>query len=150
MLSRVSKILVAPVIHCKRIAANAKVYDQTLIAGEIALNERFANTPEPPYFAVIFTNKLSSSDEGYAAMGERMYELALAQRGCLGIESTRDVAQFGITVSYWKDEASIAEWKANATHLFAQKMGIDEWYEHYELRVAKIERAYNGPSGRSV
>jgi heme-degrading monooxygenase HmoA len=56
----------------------------------------------------------------------------------------------GITVSYWKDEASVAAWKANTTHLFAQKMGIERWYEHYELRVAKVERAYNGPSGRSV
>lgn len=114
------------------------------------MDERFANTPEPPYFAVIFTNKLSSSDDGYEAMGERMYELALAQPGCLGAESTRDAARLGITISYWKDEASIAAWKANTAHLFAQRMGIDKWYEHYELRVARVERAYNGPSGRSV
>lgn len=123
---------------------------QSLDCRRIALDDRFANTPEPPYYAVIFTNKLSSSDEGYEAMGERMYEMALAQPGCLGAESTRDVARLGITVSYWKDEASIAAWKANTTHLFAQKMGIGKWYEHYELRVAKVERAYSGPSGRSA
>ena len=121
-----------------------------LSAGASTLDDRFANTPKPPYYAVIFTNKLSSSFEGYEAMGERMYELALEQPGCLGAESTRDAARLGITVSYWKDEASIAVWKANATHLFAQKTGIERWYEHYELRVAKVERAYNGPSGRSV
>ncbi|MBT2130405.1 antibiotic biosynthesis monooxygenase family protein [Aliiroseovarius lamellibrachiae] len=54
----------------------------------------------------------------------------------------------GITVSYWKDEASIAAWKAQAKHLVAQKMGIEQWYAHYELRVAKVERAYSGPEGR--
>ena len=28
------------------------------------------------------------------------------------------------------------------------KLGIERWYEHYELRVAKVERAYSGPEGR--
>ena len=77
-----------------------------------------------------------------------MFELALEQPGCFGAESTRDADGLGITVSYWKDEASIAAWKAQAKHLVAQKMGIEQWYAHYELRVAKVERAYSGPEGR--
>jgi hypothetical protein len=24
-------------------------------------------------------------------------------------------------------------------------MGIERWYEHYELRVARVERSYSGP-----
>ena len=55
-----------------------------------------------------------------------------------------------MTVSYWKDEASIQAWKAQSQHMLAQKNGIERWYSHYELRVAKIERAYSGPYGRSV
>ena len=42
---------------------------------------RFANTPEPPYYAVIFTAQRTGSDHGYGAMAERMMELALAQPG---------------------------------------------------------------------
>lgn len=111
---------------------------------------RFAQTPQPPYYAVIFTNRLAASDVGYYEMGELMFAMAQAQEGCLGVESTRDEARIGITVSYWKDEASITAWKANARHLFAQKMGIERWYEHFELRVARVERAYSGPGGRVI
>lgn len=111
---------------------------------------RFANTPEPPYFAVIFTNKLSENDKGYEKMAQRMFDLAMSHPGCIGAESTRDSDGIGITVSYWKDEASIKEWKANTDHIGAQQIGIERWYEHYELRVAKVERAYSGPEGRSV
>ena len=65
------------------------------------MSERFSKTPEPPYYAVIFTSQLSEDDAGYEQMGKRMFELALEQPGCLGAESTRDSDGVGITVSYW-------------------------------------------------
>jgi heme-degrading monooxygenase HmoA len=109
----------------------------------------FATTPEPPYYAVIFTNQRSVTDDsGYAAMADAMTELALQQPGNLGAESARGADGLGITVSYWQDEASIKAWKAVASHLAAQKLGRERWYDHYELRVAKVERAYSGPVGR--
>ena len=114
------------------------------------MNDRFSKTPEPPYYAVIFTNQLSENDAGYHRMGEKMFEMASMQPGCLGAESTRDNDGVGITVSYWKDEESITAWKAKSEHIAAQRMGIERWYEHYELRVAKVERAYSGPTNRSV
>jgi hypothetical protein len=50
-----------------------------------------ASTPEPPYYAVIFTNQRTRGDpEGYAAMADRMLKLALEQPGCLGAETSRD------------------------------------------------------------
>ncbi len=110
----------------------------------------FSKTPEPPYYAVIFTSRLGERDEGYGEMGLALVELAERQPGFLGIEATRGTDNLGITVSYWKDEASILAWKNQTQHLFAQKNGIEKWYEHYELRVAKVERAYSGPNGRSV
>jgi heme-degrading monooxygenase HmoA len=109
---------------------------------------RFAGTPEPPYYAVIFTAQRTAGDHGYGAMADLMVEMALAQPGCLGAESTRDAEGLGITVSYWRDEASIAAWKADAEHLVAQRLGRERWYSHYELRVARVERAYSGPEGR--
>lgn len=112
--------------------------------------EGFANTPAPPYYAVIFTSLLGHNDEGYGAMGEVLVKLAEHQSGYLGIETTRGENRIGITVSYWKDEASILAWKSELKHLLAQKNGIERWYDHYELRVAKVERAYSGPEGRSV
>ncbi|MBV1694467.1 MAG: antibiotic biosynthesis monooxygenase [Hyphomicrobiales bacterium] len=108
----------------------------------------FAQTPAPPYYAVIFTSTRTQGDHGYGAMADRMMELALARPGCLGAESARGDDGLGITVSYWRDEAAIIAWKAEAQHLVAQRLGRERWYEHYELRVCKVERAYSGPEGR--
>lgn len=110
----------------------------------------FATTPPPPYYAVIFTSLLGGNDEGYHAMGEALAKLAESQPGYLGIETTRGQDNLGITVSYWTDEDSILAWKSEIKHLLAQKNGIERWYQHYELRVAKVERAYSGPEGRSI
>ncbi|MCE1205477.1 MAG: antibiotic biosynthesis monooxygenase [Holophagaceae bacterium] len=106
-----------------------------------------ASTPEPPYLAVIFSSQRTEGDQGYGAMADRMVELARAQPGFLGVESARDAEGFGITVSYWKDEASIATWKAHAEHAVAQRLGRDRWYADFQLRVCRVERNY-GKSGR--
>lgn len=99
-----------------------------------------ASTPEPPYVAVIFSSQRTEGDQGYAAMAGRMVELARAQPGFLGVESARDAEGFGITVSYWKDEASVAAWKAHAEHAVAQRLGRDRWYGAFRLRVCRVER----------
>jgi heme-degrading monooxygenase HmoA len=101
---------------------------------------RFAPLPEPPYYAVIFTAQRHDDDQGYGQMAERMVELAARQPGYIGVESTRDEAGLGITVSYWADEAALKNWKQVTEHLLAQKLGKTRWYKHYTLRVAKVER----------
>lgn len=99
-----------------------------------------ADTPEPPYLAVIFTSLRTEGDRGYGAMADRMVELAATQPGFLGIESARDAEGFGITVSYWRDEAAIAAWKANAEHAVAQHLGRQTWYGAFRLRICRVER----------
>jgi heme-degrading monooxygenase HmoA len=108
----------------------------------------FAKGLEPPYYAVIFAAQRVGGDGGYGATADRMVELAQTMPGFLGIESTRSEDGFGITVSYWRDEASIRHWKAHLEHLEAQRQGKAQWYSHYELRVARVDRAYSGPEGR--
>lgn len=112
--------------------------------------ERFAQTPTSGYYAVIFTNTWAPNTDGYEPMAKAMADKALKHPGCLGMESTRDAFGFGITVSYWKDEASILEWKQDSSHVVAQNAGMKRWYDHYELRVAKVERSYSGPVGRTA
>jgi heme-degrading monooxygenase HmoA len=108
----------------------------------------FAITPEPPYYAVIFTAQRKEPDPAYDAMAQAMFDLAAKQPGCLGAEHARDPAGLGITVAYFTDEAAIRAWKQNAEHLAAQRLGIERWYSGYRIRVAKVERAYSGPQGR--
>ena len=102
----------------------------------------FAATPEPPYYAVIFSSTRRGADPGYATTAARMLELASARSGFLGVESSRDSDGFGITVSYWVSLEAIAAWKADLEHLAAQDAGRRLWYAHYELRIARVERAY--------
>lgn len=110
---------------------------------------RFAPMPDPPYWAVIFTAERKDTDPaGYGAMADRMVELAAGRPGFVGVETARGADGFGITVSYWADEASLRDWKEAGEHLLAQKLGKDRWYSHYRLRVARVERAYAGPEGR--
>lgn len=99
-----------------------------------------AITPKPPYYAVIFTSLRSDGDNGYGDMATRMVQLASEQPGFIGIESAREGV--GITVSYWRDLESIKQWKANAEHLVAQKLGHEQWYTSFKTRIAKVERDY--------
>ncbi|WP_308909319.1 antibiotic biosynthesis monooxygenase family protein [Pseudokordiimonas caeni] len=102
-----------------------------------------ARTPEPPYYAVIFSNIRNDAEpDAYAQTAEAMVELAAQQDGYLGVESVRDTEGVGITVSYWRDEAAIKAWKKNADHRAAQAAGQKRWYRAYITRVAKVERTY--------
>jgi heme-degrading monooxygenase HmoA len=104
---------------------------------------RIADTPEPPYYAVIFSSLHGDDTEGYAATAARMEELAELQPGYLGHESVRE--ELGITISYWKDLESIRRWKAHAEHREARRLGRERWYSDYKIRIARVERDYGKP-----
>ena len=99
-----------------------------------------ANTPRPPYFAVIFSSARTEDDNGYSETSERMIDLAKQQPGFLGFESARE--NLGITVSYWDSLEAINSWKMQTEHLFAQKQGKEIWYKAYKVRICKVERDY--------
>ena len=104
--------------------------------------DNLATTPKPPYYAVVFTSQRTRVDDGYDRTSVRMIELAENMPGFLGVESARSGDALGITVSYWRDEASIRAWRDHAEHQIAQEKGNKVWYEDYYLRIAKVERAY--------
>jgi len=103
---------------------------------------RFAPRPQPPYYAVIFTSQRTEGEHEYGATADRMVELAAQQPGYLGVESTRDDSGLGITVSYWRSLDDIAAWRRVLEHTAARNQGRAQWYSHYELRIARVERAY--------
>ena len=104
----------------------------------------FANTPAPPYYAVMFTSLRNGTDaDGYAEAAERMLELAAQQPGYLGVESVRGADGVGITISYWRSENDILAWKHQAEHAATRHRGRSDWYTRYITRVAKVERAYD-------
>lgn len=102
----------------------------------------FARTPEPPYYAVVFTSRRETDDgRDYGVTAERMLELVAAQPGFLGVESVRDATGLGITVSYWSSREAIRAWRDVLEHRAAQARGRDDWYAGFELRICKVESA---------
>jgi heme-degrading monooxygenase HmoA len=102
--------------------------------------DKAAKTPEPPYYAVIFTSLRTDIDNDYSAMAEKMVTSAIDQTGFLGMESVRE--GLGITISYWKTEEDIINWKNNAGHKLAQSLGKEMWYKSFKVRICKVERDY--------
>jgi heme-degrading monooxygenase HmoA len=100
-----------------------------------------AQTPKPPYYAIIFTSIRSNIDDGYSEMSSKMLELAKKQPGFLGVESVRE--KLGVSVSYWKDLSAVRKWKENTDHLLAQKIGREKWYLSYKTRITKVENDYD-------
>ncbi|WIX80444.1 antibiotic biosynthesis monooxygenase [Amycolatopsis carbonis] len=97
--------------------------------------------PEPPYYAVIFTSRRTEGDNGYAERAAEMSKLAAEQDGYLGEQSARDDG-LGITVSYWRDEEAIVGWRRNLEHTESRRRGRADWYEEFEVQVARVERSY--------
>ena len=105
-----------------------------------------ASTPQPPYYAVIFTSLRRDDDgEAYGRTAERMMELAAKQPGFLGVESARE--GLGITVSYWTDLDAIAAWKRNAEHLTAQGNGRRDPHDNRAGGLPLLESQFHRPAG---
>jgi heme-degrading monooxygenase HmoA len=101
------------------------------------------------YFAVIFSSQRTPHEESqYEETASRMAELAKEQTGFLGMDSARDSEGFGITISYWKDEEIIKNWKSNGEHIFAQKRSRSEWYSSFKIRICKVEREYGSEASK--
>jgi heme-degrading monooxygenase HmoA len=103
-----------------------------------------ADTPRPPYVAVIFTNVQTDDLDGYDETAARMEALAKEQPGYLGFESARSAATrgLGIAVSYWASDDDARAWKRVVDHAEAQRQGRERWYAAYRVRVARVEREY--------
>ena len=97
---------------------------------------------DSPYYAVIFTSVRTPGDNGYSERADEMDKLAADQPGFLGMDSVRDADGFGVTVSYWRDEDSVKNWREHAAHAVTRDEGRDRWYESFTVHVAKVERAY--------
>ena len=100
----------------------------------------FANTPKPPYYAVIFTSVRTDGDNGYNDMSEKIEAMVKEQPGYFGMESARN--ELGITVCYWQDMESIAKWSKNLEHKEAKDQGKALWSDSYRARICKVEVEY--------
>ncbi len=95
-------------------------------------------------FVVIFRSTRTEGDHGYAAMAERMVELARQQPGFAGVESYRD-GEVGVTLSYWASREAIQAWREHPEHQEAIRRGRAGWYASYSLELAELEEERRFP-----
>jgi heme-degrading monooxygenase HmoA len=64
--------------------------------------------------------------------------------GFISIERFQSIRQPGkvLSLSFWKDEASIRQWRNLETHRYAQSAGRTTIFNDYRLRVATVIRDY--------
>jgi len=90
----------------------------------------------------LFRSKLTEqAGEDYQAMNAELETLVRQNPGFIDVKSY--TAQDGerLTVVWWRDEQSLAEWRNLARHREAQNTGRQKWYEHYNIEVASVVRS---------
>ncbi len=93
--------------------------------------------------AVVFLSQRREEDDaGYHAAAAAMEALAARQPGYRGVDSVRGADGFGITVSWWADEAAALAWRRHPDHAAVRDRGRCDWYERYEVAVAAVGRSY--------
>lgn len=107
--------------------------------GEEKQMSTIANTPKPPYYAVIFTSFRTEGDNGYSEAAKRALECARQQPGFLGYEAARQ--DIGISVSYWESLEAIQAWREHPEHRKVQQRD-SEWYGASRIRVCRVEKDY--------
>lgn len=95
--------------------------------------------------AVIFevTPKEGQTDP-YLDMAAEMRPLAESIDGFISVERFQSLMTPGklLSISFWRDEAALEEWRRLAAHRRAQTMGRTRFFDDYRLRVAGVIRDY--------
>ena len=64
--------------------------------------------------------------------------------GFISIERFQSLTAPGkiLSLSFWRDEAAIQQWRNTEMHRMAQSAGRDHVFETYRLRIAAVSRDY--------
>ena len=101
-----------------------------------------AETPSPPYVAVIFTSLRTADDNGYAAMAAAMEAVAREQPGYLGIEAAHeDIGHHGVVLAGRGVGGGV---EAGRRPSRGPAAGREAWYRDYRVRIAHVTRT-DGP-----
>ena len=96
-------------------------------------------------FAVIFEVwPAPGQRDTYLQMAARLREQLQQMDGFLSIERFESLTDPGkmLSLSFWRDEASLAAWRQVEAHRRAQAAGRDHVFADYRLRIAEVARDY--------
>jgi heme-degrading monooxygenase HmoA len=96
--------------------------------------------------AVLFeADALPEAKERYLQLAAELKPLLADTPGFISIERFQSLSTPGkiLSLSWWKDEDSVAGWKQNIMHQAAQKEGKQSIFSFYRIRVASVFRDYS-------
>ena len=94
-------------------------------------------------YAVIFEVRPAPGQrETYLQMAARLRAELEAMDGFISIERFQSIADPDkmLSLSFWRDEASLAQWRQREAHRRAQAAGRQPVFADYRLRVAEVVR----------
>jgi heme-degrading monooxygenase HmoA len=64
--------------------------------------------------------------------------------GFISIERFESLSRPGklLSLSFWRDEAAVTQWRENSEHRRAQELGKTSIFAEYRIRVASVVRDY--------
>ena len=94
-------------------------------------------------FEVIPTKEGKSE---YLKIAAKLRSFLENRDGFISIERFQSLTEEGkiLSLSFWRDENSIAEWRNVLEHRNAQKKGKESLFRSYRIRVAEVVRDYTG------
>ena len=97
--------------------------------------------------SVIF--EVIPTEEGkpeYLKIAAKLRSFLENRDGFISIERFQSLTEEGkiLSLSFWRDENSIAEWRNVLEHRNAQKKGKELLFRSYRIRVAEVIRDYTG------
>jgi len=103
--------------------------------------------------AVIFeVHPKKEKYQEYLNIAAQLKPLLQGIDGFISIERFSSLADEGkiLSLSFWRDEAAIEEWRALESHRFAQTKGRDSIFNTYRIRVADVSRDYGMEARRQA
>jgi len=100
--------------------------------------------PTLPIACIFRSTRTDHANDEYREWVERIERLVTTAPGYRSHVSLRDPAtREGVTIAYFDDLESIAQWRAQPEHLRAQQLGREDFYEQYVVQIAPVIREYS-------
>ena len=101
--------------------------------------------------AIIFEVQIAEGrQDAYLDHAARLKPVLEKMDGFISIERFQSLTTPGklLSLSFWRDEAAVANWRNHAEHRLAQAAGRAGLFADYRLRVVSVIRDY-GPQDRA-
>lgn len=103
--------------------------------------------------AVLFEADVVDTQQGrYLQLAAELKPLLADIDGFISIERFQSLTTPGkiLSLSWWRDEHAVLQWKRNVLHQAAQAEGRKSIFSFYHIRIARMTREYSSASRESA